>query len=98
MKKALRSVHLLIYVLCLCLGAKAQTQTVTNGTATNTVTLPGSSCIYNWTIDKAIGLSPGLGLKIPSFTAVNTGATPITATVSVGQPSPIYNTTVAWII
>jgi len=65
------------------MNAGAQTnQTVVNGGATNAVTFPGTGCTYNWVND-----TPGIGLaasgtgNIASFTAVNTGSSPVVATI-----------------
>ncbi len=58
-------------------------QTVTGGSATTAVNFPGTGCTYNWVNDM-----PGIGLaargtgNIASFTAVNTGSTSITATIT----------------
>ena len=44
----------------------------------------GGTTTYAWSIDTSIGLSPTSGTgSIPSFTAVNSGTSPIVATVSV---------------
>ena len=44
----------------------------------------GGSTTYDWSIDTGVGLSPTTGTgNIPSFTAVNTGTSPIIATVTV---------------
>jgi gliding motility-associated-like protein len=61
----------------------AQNQTVTNGQATAPVNFTGSGCTYNWVnSNPAVGLPvSGMG-NIPSFTAINTGNTPITATIT----------------
>jgi gliding motility-associated-like protein len=58
-------------------------QTVTNGEATLPVNFSGSGCTYNWVNNNpAVGLpASGMG-SIPSFTAINTGSTPITATIT----------------
>ena len=63
-------------------GAQSN-QTVTNGAATTAVNFPGTGCVYNWVND-----TPGIGLaasgtgNIASFTAVNTGNSPVTATIT----------------
>jgi len=63
-------------------GAQSN-QTVTSGATTNAVSFPGTGCIYNWVNDL-----PGIGLPasgtgvIPSFTAINTGNIPVTATIT----------------
>jgi gliding motility-associated-like protein len=58
-------------------------QTVTNGETTLPVNFTGSGCTYNWVnSNPAVGLpASGIG-NIPSFTAVNTGNAPITATIA----------------
>ncbi len=61
-------------------------QTVCNGTATTAVTIAGpvAGTVYSWTNN-----NPGIGLAaagtntIPSFIAINTGSTPVTATITV---------------
>jgi len=63
-------------------------QTVNNGTPTTAVNFTGTGSIFSWTND-----TPGIGLPssgagdIPVFTAVNTGSSPVTATVTV-TPHP----------
>jgi gliding motility-associated-like protein len=65
------------------LRLKAQNQTVVNGQTTAPIQLPASTtCTYRWTND-----TPGIGLAadngtgdVPSFTAINNGSQPITAT------------------
>ncbi|MFD2526618.1 beta strand repeat-containing protein, partial [Flavihumibacter stibioxidans] len=61
-------------------------QTVCNGSSTAAVSFTGAvtGTTYSWTNDNtAIGLgASGIG-NIPAFTAVNTGSTPITATITV---------------
>lgn len=65
---------------------KPSDQIVCNGFTTTDVIFTGNinTATYNWTNDK-----PGIGLaatgtgNIPSFTAINTGATAITATITV---------------
>lgn len=58
-------------------------QTVTNGQTTNAVSFPASNCVYNW-----VNSAPGIGLpangsgNIASFTAINTGNMPVTATIT----------------
>jgi hypothetical protein len=62
-------------------------QTVCNGAPTQTInftgTVPGT--VFNWTNNNpSIGLAAsGSSSNIPSFTAVNTGTTPVTATITV---------------
>ncbi|HEY4327088.1 MAG TPA: cadherin-like beta sandwich domain-containing protein [Mucilaginibacter sp.] len=58
-------------------------QTVTSGTATTAVNFTGSGA-FNW-----VNNTPGIGLaasgsgNIPSFTAINSGISPVTATITV---------------
>jgi gliding motility-associated-like protein len=66
-------------------------QTVTNGDATTAVKFAGTGNTFKWTNNKpAIGLAAsGIG-DIPSFTAINTGSTPVKATVKVTPFSDGY--------
>jgi len=66
-------------------------QTVTNGDATTAIKFSGTGNTFKWTNDKpSIGLAAsGIG-DISSFTAVNTGTTPIKATVKVTPFSDGY--------
>lgn len=58
-------------------------QTVINGATTAPVIFPGAGCPYNWTnSNPLIGLGAGGSGNISAFTAVNTGTTPITATIA----------------
>ncbi|MDB5109947.1 MAG: hypothetical protein JWR67_1061, partial [Mucilaginibacter sp.] len=58
MEKVLLFISIVTCFFFLSPNAFAQNnQIVTNGTATNTVTFPGSGCIYNWVND-----NPGIGL------------------------------------
>jgi gliding motility-associated-like protein len=58
-------------------------QTVTNGAAVIAVSLAGSPCVYSWVNNNpAIGLAASGTGNIPSFTAVNTGNSPVTATIT----------------
>lgn len=67
------------------LRVRAQNQTVVNGQTTAPVLLPASTtCTYRWTND-----TPGIGIPadngtgdVPSFTAINNGSQPITATIT----------------
>jgi YVTN family beta-propeller protein len=61
-----------------------------NGTATKAINFTGTGLKYNWTND-----TPGIGLaasgtgNIPSFTAINKGTKPISATITVTPvPAP----------
>ncbi len=63
-------------------------EVVCNGDAATAVTFTtdrtGGTTTYAWSINAAIGLSPTTGSgNFPSFTAVNTGTSPVTATVTV---------------
>ncbi len=68
-------------------SASPAAQTVCNGAPTQTInftgTVPGT--VFNWTNNNtSIGLAAsGTGSSIPSFTATNTGTTPVTATIAV---------------
>ncbi len=61
-----------------------QSQTVTNGSQTAAIDFTGTATSYNW-----INNTPGIGLAasgsgdISSFTAINTGSAPVTATITV---------------
>jgi gliding motility-associated-like protein len=70
-------------------GSTVPNQTVYNGQATQAVVLPGIDCVDGWASDIPIGLpATGIGdIKLPSFTAVNTGTKPVTATISILGPS-----------
>jgi gliding motility-associated-like protein len=62
--------------------------TFVNGAITGPVNFSGTGNVFNWTND-----TPGIGLpasgtgSLPSFTAVNTGTTPITAKITVTPSS-----------
>ncbi len=61
-------------------------QTVCNNASTSLVSLSGSlpNTVYNWTnSDSTIGLSATGSGNIPSFTAINTGSSAKTATITV---------------
>jgi gliding motility-associated-like protein len=59
-------------------------QTVAGGAATVPINFTGTGQYYAWTNDTpGIGLAASGGGDIPSFTAINTGSTPITATITV---------------
>jgi hypothetical protein len=65
-------------------------QTVCNGTATTAVTISGpvAATTYNWTNNNpSIGLVANGANTIPSFIAINTGSTPVTATITV---TPVF--------
>jgi len=84
MKRFFLFISIVTALFCLCAKVYAQgNQTVANGAATAPVNLPGGSCIYKWTNDKpGIGLpASGMG-SIASFTAINNGASAVTATIT----------------
>ncbi len=59
-------------------------QTVTNGATTATANFTGTGNLFTWTNDTpSIGLPATGSGNIGSFTAINTGSSPITATVTV---------------
>ncbi len=65
-------------------------QVVCNGASTSaSFTGAVSGTVYNWTnSNTAIGLAASGSGNIPSFAAVNTGTTPVTATVTVTPTTP----------
>jgi gliding motility-associated-like protein len=84
MKRFLLFISILLFVCFFPVKTRAQgNQTVLNGAATTPVSFPGGSCTYQWTNNQ-----PGIGLpasgtgNIASFTAVNTGSSPIIATIT----------------
>ncbi|WP_439694614.1 MBG domain-containing protein [Mucilaginibacter sp. AW1-7] len=84
MNKFILYLNLSISLLFLFAKAKGQNQTVTNGSATTAINFGGTGCVYNW-----VNNTPGIGLPatgtgdIPSFTAINTGDTPVKASITV---------------
>ena len=78
------SIIISVFFLSNRCGAQTGNQTVVSGSQTTAVNFPTGGCGYNW-----VNSTPGIGLAakgsgdIPAFTAVNTGNTPITATISV---------------
>ena len=84
MKRFLLFSITLLFVFSFPPKACAQTnQTVSSGDTTLVETFPDNGCTYNWVND-----TPGIGLAasgtgtIHSFTTINTGKTPITATIT----------------
>jgi gliding motility-associated-like protein len=77
------------YLLFCSYVAKAQgPQTFTDGQVTPQIVLPSAGCVYHWNNNNpAIGLAASGTGNIPSFTAINNGTTPITATIT-ATPSP----------
>lgn len=78
------AISLLTFFLFFCQQLYAQsTQTVSNGDNTTAITFTGASCTYNW-----VNSNPSVGLpasgtgNIPSFKAINTGSSPVTATIT----------------
>jgi len=62
-------------------------QTVLNGANTSPVNFPTGTCTYTWTNNNtSIGLAASGTGNIPSFKAVNTGSSPVTATLT-GTPA-----------
>ena len=85
MKTLLLLIYTLFFILArpLMSGAQNQVQTVANGSATAAVDLDPT--VFDWSIDNPnVGLSPTSGTgSIPSFTTINNGHDPITATIMV---------------
>ena len=80
-----RFLFILFPVSCLfCFVVTAQTnQTVVNGASTTAVNFTGAGCVYQWTnSNPAIGLPASGTGNIASFTAVNNGTAPVTATIT----------------
>jgi gliding motility-associated-like protein len=84
MKKSLLIIFFSAFLFFLLPRLYAQSnQTVNNGGATTAVNLGGAGCAYNW-----VNSSPSIGLpasgtgNIASFKATNTGAAPVTATIT----------------
>ncbi len=84
MKRFLFVISIITSIFSLSPKVRAQyNQTVTGGSTTTAVNFPGAGCTYNWVNDM-----PGIGMpasgtgNIASFTAVNTGSTSITATIT----------------
>ena len=63
-------------------------QVICNGDATTAINFSGTATSYNWTNDDtSIGLAASGTGNIASFTATNSGSSPVTATITV---TPIY--------
>jgi gliding motility-associated-like protein len=70
-------------------------QVICNGASTNAVTFNGAvnNTVFTWTNSiTSIGLGAGANGNIPSFTAQNSGTTPVTSTVTV---TPSYTNALA---
>jgi len=82
MKKHLPLLFSTLFFFFLCNKAQAQ-DIVSNGSSTKPVDFPAGSCVYTWTNDNtSIGLAASGTGNISSFTAVNTGSSPVTATIT----------------
>jgi len=83
MKKLLLILFYIGYFFCLSTKLFAQSnQTLTNGSSTTAVDFSGG-CTYNWVnSDPSIGLAASGTGDIASFKAVNTGKSPVTATIT----------------
>jgi len=84
MKRFLHGIVFITFLFLLPRNAIGQTNQIVNGgTATAPANFPGTGCLYTWVND-----TPGIGLaangtgNIPSFTAINTTGSPITATIT----------------
>jgi len=85
MKKPLLALFLILFFLFFFDKANAQ-YTVSNGASTGPINFPAGSCTYTWTNNNtSIGLNANGTGNIPSFTAINTGSSPVTATIT-GTP------------
>ena len=84
MKKFLLVASIIVCIFFLSHRAIAQgNQTVLSGNQTTTVNFPAAGCTYNWVnTTPAIGLPASGTGDIAAFKAVNTGNTPITATIT----------------
>jgi len=92
MKRLLLVISIIAFLFCFCSRVQAQSnQTVVNGAATATVTFPATGCIYNWVNNTpSIGLAAsGTGNILP-FTALNTGNSPVTATITATPATAEY--------
>jgi len=67
-------------------------QTVCNGTSTTAITFGGTGTSYTWTNNNtSIGLAASGTGNIPAFIAINTGSSPVTATITVTPVSALCN-------
>jgi gliding motility-associated-like protein len=88
----LHAISFMALLFCFCAKVQAQgNQTVSNGSATAAASFPAGGCTYNWVND-----TPGIGLPasgsgdIASFAAVNTGNSPVTATITATPVATSY--------
>jgi gliding motility-associated-like protein len=91
MRRFLPAKILVAFFFSLISYAFAQSnQTVANGSITTVVNFAGTNCNYSWVnSDPSIGLpANGVG-NIASFTAINNGNSPVTATIT-ATPAPVY--------
>lgn len=91
MRRFLPAKVLVAFFFSLISYAFAQSnQTVANGSITTAVNFAGTNCNYSWVnSDPSIGLPEnGVG-NIASFTAINNGNSPVTATIK-ATPAPVY--------
>ncbi len=87
MRRLLLAVAFLAFFLFFIPNIFAQSnQTLSNGQSTAAVTFPAGGCVYSWVNDNpSIGLAASGTGNIPSFTAINTGSSQVTATIT-GTP------------
>ncbi len=84
MKKCLLFINILVLLTSSPHADAQYSTTVANGVTTAPILLP--SCTGGWTNDHpGIGLAATGTISVPSFTPVNTGTTPIVATISVSS-------------
>ncbi|MDF2433866.1 MAG: hypothetical protein JWP44_3497 [Mucilaginibacter sp.] len=85
MKKYLLTLSLILFFFLSLSKAHAQ-DTLSNGANTKPINFPAGSCVYTWANNNtSIGLAASGTGNIPSFTAINTGSSPVTATIT-GTP------------
>ncbi|MGZ3810415.1 MAG: YVTN family beta-propeller repeat protein [Mucilaginibacter sp.] len=89
MNKLLLVLSLICNFVYLSFHAGAQnSQNLTNGQLTTPAVFPGIGCIYSWVNNTpAIGLAASGTGNIPAFTVINTGGSPLVATIS-ATPAP----------
>ena len=84
MRRFLLPLSIIIFLFTWLSKVEAQgNQIVTNGGTVTASNFPGTGCIYNWVNDTpSIGLPANGTGYISPFTGVNTGTTPVTATIT----------------